>query len=153
VVNRGFTVVFANQAFASGVRADLSSIIGRNLAALIPSEFEKYHGETLEAVNRSRKPVQVELENNGRVFENTVYPVFDSDEEIVYLGVLTKDITERKVNEQALEDIAARDAMTGLFNRRFLMEALGKAVANANRGQSSVLLYIDLDDFKIVNDR
>jgi PAS domain S-box-containing protein len=153
VVNRGFTVVFANQAFASGLHVDLASIIGKNLTALIPDEFSKYHGETLEAVNRSRKPVQVELENNERVFENTVYPVFDSFDEIAYLGVLTKDITKRKVNEQALEDIAARDSLTGLFNRRFMMEALGKAVANAKRGQGSVLLYIDLDDFKIVNDR
>ncbi len=153
VVNRGFTVVFANQAFASGIRADLSSIIGKNLAGLIPDEFEKYHSETMEVVNRSREPVQVEVERNGRVLENSVYPVFDSDDEIVYLGVLAKDITERKVNEHALEDIAARDALTGVFNRRFLMEALGNAVANANRGIGSVLLYIDLDNFKIVNDR
>ena len=59
------------------------------------------------------------------------------------------DITERKAAEARLTWLAERDPLTGLYNRRFLKEALDGAIA---QGQSGALLLLDLDQFKDVNE-
>lgn len=52
-----------------------------------------------------------------------------------------------------IEELAVTDELTGLYNRRYLMNALQQQRAMANRGQYRfVICYIDLDHFKKVND-
>ncbi len=63
------------------------------------------------------------------------------------------DITERKRAEAIREREALLDPLTGLPNRRALFEILPKAIARSNRNQKSMaVLFLDLDNFKIVND-
>ncbi len=63
------------------------------------------------------------------------------------------DITDRKRAEEIREREALHDALTGLPNRRALSELLPKAIARSNRsGKTMAILFLDLDDFKIVND-
>lgn len=63
-----------------------------------------------------------------------------------------KDITERRRLEDDLEFLAEHDPLTKLYNRRRLPQAVGEALAKARSGRPGALLYIDLDNFKIVND-
>ncbi len=63
-----------------------------------------------------------------------------------------KDIAERRRLEYDLEFLADHDPLTKLFNRRKLPVAVGDAVAEARAGRTGALLYIDLDNFKVVND-
>ncbi len=70
-------------------------------------------------------------------------------------GVLQiiNDITERKTAIEKIVQMATHDALTGLPNRTLLMDRLGQAFANADRnGDNVVLMFIDLDQFKTVND-
>ena len=63
------------------------------------------------------------------------------------------DITARKEDEERIRYQANYDALTGLPNRSLFLDRLGLAMAQARRSQSHVgLMYIDLDDFKLVND-
>jgi diguanylate cyclase (GGDEF)-like protein/PAS domain S-box-containing protein len=63
------------------------------------------------------------------------------------------DVTERRQAEEQVSYLAYHDGLTGLANRALLEEHLRKALARARRTGTSVgLLYIDLDDFKLVND-
>lgn len=62
------------------------------------------------------------------------------------------DITERRRLEHDLEFLAEHDPLTKLFNRRRLPAAVGEAVNLAQEGRPGALLYIDLDNFKVVND-
>ncbi len=67
-------------------------------------------------------------------------------------GVNT-DLTERKQIERRLYELAYCDQLTGLRNRRFLMEELQHALARSQRsGRLGALLYLDLDNFKLLND-
>jgi diguanylate cyclase (GGDEF)-like protein len=66
---------------------------------------------------------------------------------------LSFDISEAKRNERELEQLARFDALTGLANRRHFEESLAEAVARAMRtGGALMLLSLDLDKFKDVND-
>ena len=63
------------------------------------------------------------------------------------------DVTERRQAEAQIAYLAYHDSLTGLPNRALLREHLELALARARRNHSAVaLLYIDLDDFKLVND-
>jgi diguanylate cyclase (GGDEF)-like protein/PAS domain S-box-containing protein len=66
---------------------------------------------------------------------------------------LAEDITERKLTEQQLQHRATFDELTDVPNRFLFLEHSRRMLAQARRlGTSLALLYIDLDDFKIVND-
>ena len=67
---------------------------------------------------------------------------------------LSRKIAEVQSLQSALKEQAVRDALTGLFNRRYLNETLPTALAGAQREhQALAVAIIDLDHFKAVNDR
>ncbi len=69
-----------------------------------------------------------------------------------YVLTLT-DITERKAAEDEIKHLAFFDALTGLPNRRLLLDRLHQAMAaSARSGRQGALLYLDLDQFKTLND-
>lgn len=80
-------------------------------------------------------------------------PFFDPDGE--FLGFIGScyDITVSKEQAGQLAYLADHDTLTGLANRRVLQSALERAFARAQRDVPSILLYIDVDHFKAVNDR
>jgi diguanylate cyclase (GGDEF)-like protein/PAS domain S-box-containing protein len=69
------------------------------------------------------------------------------------VALVGRDISERKAFEDQLEHQATHDPLTGLPNRTLLLDRLRVAVARAGRQQSlAAVLFLDLDNFKIVND-
>jgi diguanylate cyclase (GGDEF)-like protein/PAS domain S-box-containing protein len=85
-------------------------------------------------------------------------PVEVSDSHITYMGrdvlcVVARDITDRKRAEMILRELAMRDGLTGLYNRREMQLFLEEAVDRYHRvGEKTALIMIDLDHFKTVND-
>ena len=66
---------------------------------------------------------------------------------------LENEIAEREHSEQRMQYMATHDALTGLANRTLLHDRLQQAIAVAQRTQQAIaVLYIDLDNFKTVND-
>lgn len=63
--------------------------------------------------------------------------------------LIVQDITDRRMSERAIDQMARFDAVTGLPNRRSFESMLQEAV---RAGDSAAVLFIDLDDFKRVND-
>lgn len=77
----------------------------------------------------------------------------DNGRVIHYIGVYT-DISSLKAQQQRLEQEAHHDALTGLPNRRLLLDRLRQAIAQSERSRLTLAVaFIDLDDFKPVNDR
>ena len=63
------------------------------------------------------------------------------------------DITERKIAEQRIEELATRDSLTGLPNRALLIDRLSQGILGSQRNHELLaLLFIDLDRFKTIND-
>jgi diguanylate cyclase (GGDEF)-like protein/PAS domain S-box-containing protein len=66
---------------------------------------------------------------------------------------IVEDFTEKKLSEEQIRHYASYDSLTGLPNRRLLLEYLNNEMARARRhGHYGALLFIDLDNFKTVND-
>lgn len=95
------------------------------------------------------------IARSGREFaiDHSAAPIHASDGSIVGSVVIFRDVTQVRNQARQLSWQATHDALTGLINRREFEYQLETAVHSAqNHHQHHVLLYLDLDRFKIVND-
>ncbi len=96
---------------------------------------EQIHSEEVELLSRFAQMASVALQN-AQLYE-----------------VAQQEIRERKRAEEALHELAIRDELTELYNRREFMRLLSNEVARCKRyGGSMSLILLDLDHFKHVND-
>lgn len=71
----------------------------------------------------------------------------------LHFVAIKEDVTERKNLEAKLTYTAHYDSLTNLFNRRYFCEELEKLLASSERyGTSGALLFLDVDNFKYIND-
>jgi diguanylate cyclase (GGDEF)-like protein/PAS domain S-box-containing protein len=139
-------------------------VIGCEFAELlIPSEDRQAHRRALQEAfeDHQQAPFERRIETTAQRADGTRLPVelsvtlvhgSDEDEPVMYCFV--RDISERRRGEEQLAYLAYHDPLTGLPNRVLVEEQLDLALARARRSDTAVaLLFIDLDDFKTVNDR
>ncbi|CAM8638668.1 PAS domain [Comamonadaceae bacterium] len=146
----------------NGVNADRlapQSSIGRTRwdsggQGVTPSQW-RAHMKALEARQTFQDfEMQREL-SNGQLMWISISgaPVFDSQGRFCGYRGTGRDISSRKAAESEIERLAFFDALTGLPNRRMLLDRLGLALSSSHRsGQHGGLLFIDLDNFKVLND-
>lgn len=79
-------------------------------------------------------------------------PIRDSHGGIIGAVLTFRDVTERLRLAQRLAHLAAHDPLTGLLNRHEFESRLKKVLASAREHDPHALLYLDLDQFKLVND-
>ncbi len=84
---------------------------------------------------------------NGRALEFTVQPMESGG-----MVVLVEDITERKIAEAKINQLAHFDALTGLPNRTVLRNRMERALNEWRPDNMCAIHFIDLDQFKQVND-
>ena len=92
---------------------------------------------------------------DGTTFDahSVTRPLYDERGKLRGYSRVTRDITERKRLEAQLEHQAFHDTLTGLPNRKLLLDRVSQALVRAERREGSVaLLFFDLDRFKLVND-
>ncbi len=96
----------------------------------------------------------VRSDGEVRVVRSHYEVVRDVSERAVKLVGTVHDITERKTLERHLEQQALHDPLTGLPNRRLLLDRLRQALRRNGRkkGHRVAVLFMDLDDFKGIND-
>ena len=91
--------------------------------------------------------------NTQHAFLSVKLPLRDDHGKIYALCGISTDITEHKKNLEKINQLAFYDPLTGLPNRRLLLDRLQQALAKHARGlQQGALLFIDLDNFKDLND-
>ena len=85
--------------------------------------------------------------------ETTKTPIRDSSGAVAGVLGVSRDITARNASEEQIRQLAFYDPLTGLPNRRLLLDRLQQALASSVRHQSQLaLLFVDLDEFKNLND-
>ena len=147
-----FTYEHVNQAFCELVAEDRDTLLGNTLLTLYPSHadlglFDAYVDVATTGVPFTAELPWFEERNVQGYLEATVSP-FNG-------GIIAtaRDITGRKLLEEALSAEALTDALTGLGNRRMLIDRIGHDLARLGRdGGELAVLFVDLDHFKDVND-
>jgi diguanylate cyclase (GGDEF)-like protein/PAS domain S-box-containing protein len=131
--------------------------IGKNLRKMFPPE-------ELEQIAANRKKVyqggmitheSVRISKDGRRIDVSLStsPIKDNLGNIIGSATIFRDLTERKRTEEHIRHIASYDELTGLPNRRMFHEHLSHALVQAQRNSKPlVVMFIDLDRFKNVND-
>ncbi len=86
--------------------------------------------------------------------ETLTKPIFDAQGQVRHLQTTSRDVSDRIQAERQLEHDALHDSLTGLPNRNLLMHRLELALHNSQStpGFLFAVLFLDLDNFKVVND-
>lgn len=130
------------------------------------SVFEMVHPDDIEVAKqpliirrrtgREKRYFRIRLrDRNGsyHVYENNAAPVRDHSGRLVGVHGLARDVREHVEHEQRLIELAHRDSLTGLLNRQGFFTELEMALQRLDGpGEGVAFLFVDLDDFKQVND-
>jgi diguanylate cyclase (GGDEF)-like protein len=126
-------------------------VIGRRMTDVFPSAAERYLGKlatVVESRTRLEEEVEMSAGNNGRRWlHHQIIPLGDG------VAITARDVTDQKHAQEELRALTLVDELTGLYNRRgFLMLAEQHMRLIKRGGPASILVSIDLDGFKGVND-
>ena len=130
----------------------------RTYASVIHEDDRDLVEEEVDACVARREPFVLEYrvihrDGSSRWVHEQGRAVFGDDGEVAYLDGVIFDISKRKRLEAELEQLAYNDPLTGLPNRTHFAEHVELALARCRRsGDELALLFLDLDDFKLVND-
>jgi diguanylate cyclase (GGDEF)-like protein/PAS domain S-box-containing protein len=149
-----------NQAFCRDAGLEQpEEIIGKNDFELAwRANAEAYRRDDLETMRLSQARInyeEVQQRDDGSEswLRTSKIPLSDMDGRTVGLLGLYEDITERKLLERQLRELAHYDSLTGLANRTFFYHHLERVTSRIQRRRMlAALLYLDLDKFKSIND-
>ncbi|MBU6995074.1 MAG: EAL domain-containing protein [Ferrovum myxofaciens] len=158
ITDRDQHILRVNCAFTRLTGYSAMEALGRTPAILKSGRQDAaFYQAMWETLNRD-KYWQGELWNrrkNGEIYPEwlTITAVLDGDGQVTnYVGVFS-DITLRKEADEKIHQLAFYDPLTGLPNRRLLHDRLQQAMTSSVRSQcKGALLFLDLDNFKVLND-
>ena len=151
-------IIRVNRVFTQLTGYSAEDAIGKNLNRLKSDRQNEDFYSRMQKTLHQDNSWQGEIWNqrkNGEVYPEwlTVTAVVDKDKKITNYICAFFDITERKQAEEKIHNLAFYDSLTQLPNRRLLLDRLHQAVATSARNHTcAALLFIDLDNFKILND-
>jgi diguanylate cyclase (GGDEF)-like protein/PAS domain S-box-containing protein len=147
-----------NAAFCNAVNKTMEQIQGRGhyyIWDLTPDEYAK--GEYIcmeseyEVMDKKETCIfdeQVKIGNEIRQLKTYKSPLFDIDGTVMGTVGVAMDVTQERLYEKMILNNANTDFLTGLYNRRYISDFIEK-----KKGEPLVVYYMDLDNFKHVNDR
>lgn len=133
-------------------------LLGTRFSAAAAADHRARDAEVLAEVLGGRSVTGYETQHHHadgsvRHLSFNLRPRLDENWDVVGAMGTARDITEQMCYRRQLEYTAEHDVLTGLHNRHYFQNELDRAVARYRRNGSTVaVLYLDLDNFKYVND-
>jgi len=155
VVSRDLNVFTVNPSFNKMFSTRSEDVTGRHIEDILPfADLKEAINDALASGNESQDLVLESSSEGNRFFRisiSRIKPAEDTAESQVLLVI--EDITERKRSEEKIIQLANYDNLTGLPNRRLLMNFINQTITLVGRrALYAAVLFIDLDRFKLIND-
>lgn len=147
-----------NPSFTTLTGYSREEAIGQTPAMLSSGRHDKHFYAEMWQHLKSEGYWQGEIWNrrkNGEVYAEwlTITAIRNPEGQIRQFAAIFSDITDRKRKEEQIHNLAYYDELTGLANRRLLIDRLELALGNARRHKHKMaILFLDLDLFKRIND-
>jgi diguanylate cyclase (GGDEF)-like protein/PAS domain S-box-containing protein len=151
-------IIFVNDAFQQRTGYRREDVVGRSMRMLHGPETDQAEVARIVGAMARKEAVTAELVNYTKAGE----PYWVEMEMVPFSGeggrnthwvFVARDITERRKFANDIHRLAFFDVLTGLPNRRLLMDRLERLLAQAHAGAGfGALMFIDLDHFKYIND-
>ena len=148
-----------NDALCDMVCSVCAELLGRSIHDLLPVEEHEVASQRLRRLS-SGEVTSIRTETPYRRADGTiswglvhtaVLPLSQAGEPVALCQIV--DIASAKEAERTLTHLARHDPLTGLANRRVLLDHLDQVVENARQtGRTGAVLFCDLNHFKTVND-
>ncbi|MGK5022904.1 putative bifunctional diguanylate cyclase/phosphodiesterase [Janthinobacterium lividum] len=151
-------IIFVNDAFERSSGYAHAEVLGRSLLFQQGPATDAGELERVAAAMAQALPARAELLNYNKAgkaywVEAELVPFTDADGRQTHWVAVEREIDERKKSEADIHRLAFYDVLTGLPNRRLLMDRIAHLLAAAPRENNiSALMFIDLDHFKHIND-
>ena len=153
-----FPIIYVNPAFVEITGYELEEVQNRNCRFLQGPDTDPAQINDIRQALVQQRDISLTIRNyrkDGRAFWNNVFisPVRANDGHATHFVGIINDISEYKDHENELAFHATHDALTGLGNRALFEDRLQHDVDLARRHhQQLAVLFIDLDEFKPIND-
>jgi diguanylate cyclase (GGDEF)-like protein len=145
-------VIDANKA-ALRVFADTKNVVDtKNYASLdriIEEKYSEWHN-LLKQCHAEKIYLSQQLDHKTFYYECNTYVVDNNKKRTIGTISLIRDITEQRTNHELLKNKAERDGLTGVYNRLTFIELTKEEIKNTQNDVS--LIFIDIDNFKEIND-
>jgi diguanylate cyclase (GGDEF)-like protein/PAS domain S-box-containing protein len=158
IINKKHEIIWVNPAFENLTGFNLENIYSNELPFLNdPSPNEQLAAQIWDTLARGQtwEGVVTNYKRSGQPYDESmiITPVMTERGILSHYVTIKHDITEQIAGEERLKFLATHDLLTSLPNRGLLHDRLEQAIARTKRNQSiSAVLYLDLDNFKHIND-
>lgn len=156
--SEGNPIVYANPAFERITGHPAAEVTGRPWSILLGSEPAAAQPAEVQAALREQREGHAVLRGrrrDGVAFWGDLHvaPVRDIDGSVTHFVGVLNDVTDSHRYQQELEHQATHDSLTDLPNRNLLRDRIQQALVFGDRyGHSVAVAFLDLDNFKLVND-
>lgn len=152
-------IIYVNNAFEKMTGYTREEAIGQNPRILksglvSQEEYEKLWDVISNGGTWNGEQINKKKDGSYYYEDSRITPIYDKENKLKYYMALKNDITERKLLEARIREIAIKDSLTGSYSRWFVLERLKQISDNYKRvGNTFSLAIIDLDLFKEINDK
>lgn len=159
-INEQGRVILWNDAASRTFGYTEYEMLGKSITKIIPQEYRRkhYYGMGMFIRTGKAKLIGKVVEVEGKKKDGSLIPIemslsVSKSKRNYMFSAIIRDISERKLFEKKLEDMAIKDSLTGMYNRHYFNEVIDREIARVKRYRYSIsVMMIDVDKFKMIND-
>ncbi|WP_430461053.1 sensor domain-containing diguanylate cyclase [Thalassolituus sp. LLYu03] len=150
-------IVYVNRAFTELTGYQPEEVIGKTPRLLQGEGTSAEVRARIREAIANKQPIRETLLNYSRSgvpywLDMNIFPLINAQGDVTYFAAVERDATSQVDKEAELEDLANRDPLTGLLNRRGFYDIAREKLAALDSRTVSTIAMIDVDYFKNIND-